>query len=142
MPLAPDRTPTVVAAAPGLCVGLGCTRGAPPAAVAEAAAALLQAAGLAPASVRLLASARRKQDEPALCQWAAALCVPFITFDDATLAAQPVATRSARVRAATGLDSVAEAAALAAAAAGELLLTRRSAALPGGHFLTLAVARG
>ena len=63
----------------------------------------------------------------------------FVSFDDATLAAQPVTTRSARVQAAIGLPSVAEAAALAAAGPTDLLLTRRTAALPGGHHLTLAV---
>lgn len=106
-----------------------------------AAAAMLEAAGLAPAAVRLVATARRKQDEPAPRLWAESLGVPFMSFDDATLAAQTLATPSARVQAAIGLPSVAEAAALAAADGGELLLTRRSAALPGGHYLTLAVAR-
>jgi cobalt-precorrin 5A hydrolase len=125
-----------------LCVGLGCTRGAPPAAVAVAAEAMLAEAGLAPDQVRLVASALRKQDEPALRLWADQLGARFVCFDDATLAAQNVATRSARVQAATGLQSVAEAAALAAAARPDLLVTRRSTALPGGHYLTLAVAEG
>ena len=137
MPLAPDdrRTDPLP-----LCVGLGCTRGAPAEALAAAATAMLHAAGLAAERVCVLASARHKQDEPALRQWAERLGARFVTFDDATLAAQPVATRLARVKAAIGLPSVAEAAALAAAARTELLLTRRSAALPGGHYLTLAVA--
>lgn len=142
MPLAPDQRPKDVpgAVAPVLCVGVGCTRGAPAAAFAAAATAMLQAAGLAPEAVRLVATASRKQDEPALRHWADALGIPFISFDDTTLAAQPVATRSARVQQAIGLPAVAEAAALAAAGATELLLTRRTAELPGGHHLTLAVA--
>ncbi len=142
MPLAPDHRPIDVPGAvlPVLCVGVGCTRGAPVAALAAVATAMLQAAGLTPAAVRLVATAGRKQDEPALRHWAEALGVRFISFDDATLAAQPVVTRSTRVQAAIGLPSVAEAAALAAAGGTELLLTRRTAPLPGGHHLTLAVA--
>lgn len=123
-----------------LCVGVGCTRGAPPEDVAVAAAAILAAAGLRLEAVGRVATAGRKQDEPALRQWAASLGAGFVSFDDAVLTAQPVATRSARVHQAVGLFSVAEAAALAAAGTTELLLTRRTAALPGGHHLTLAVA--
>ena len=143
MPLAPDDRPIYAASAagPALLVGVGCTRGAPAEALASAATAILHAAGLAPEAVRLVATARRKIDEPALRQWAEALGVPLMCFDDAALAAQNVATPSARVQQAIGLVSVAEAAALAAAERTELLLTRRSAALPGGHHLTLAVAR-
>ncbi len=142
VPLVPDhrRTAVVGATTRALCVGVGCTRGAPAAAFAAAAEAILDGAGLAPDQVCLVATACRKKDEPALRQWAELIGAGFVSFDDATLAAQPVATRSARVQAAVGLASVAEAAALAGAATTGLLLIRRIAALPGGHHLTLAVA--
>jgi cobalamin biosynthesis protein CbiG len=136
-PLAEDQRRTEPLA---LCIGVGCTRGVPPADFGVAAASILAAAGLPPAAVRLVATAGRKQDEPALRQWAESLGAGFVSVDDAILAAQPVTTRSDRVHRAVGLTSVAEAAALAAAGATELLLTRRTAALPGGHHLTLAAA--
>ncbi len=142
MPAVADHHPTA-AASPAtrlLCVGVGCTRAAPPVALGAVAMELLQAAGLTPEAVALVATARRKQDEPALRQWADSLGARFASFADEILAAQPVATRSARVEAAVGLASVAEAAALAGAGTVELLVARRIAALPGGHHLTLAVA--
>jgi precorrin-4 C11-methyltransferase len=123
-----------------LCVGIGCTRGAPPAPLAESANSLLAANNFPPAAVRCVASAALKADEPALRDWAATLGVEFVTFDDATLAAQPVVTPSAVVQEKIGLPSVAEAAALAAAAKGPLLLPKQKAALGGDHHHTLAVA--
>ena len=141
-PARDDRQPMPEAAAGRtLCVGLGCTRGAAPQDVAAAAAAILQEAGLATRDVRLVATARRRQHEPALRQWAAAIGAGFAVIDDSALDAQPVATVSERVRAAIGVASVAEAAALAASHEAALLVRRRTAALPGGHYLTLAVAR-
>jgi hypothetical protein len=123
-----------------LCVGVGCTRGTPPDAFARSAEAMLAAAGLALASVRVVATATRKQDEPALRRWAAALGARFATFDDAALAAQASVAPAPGVLAKAGLPPVAEAAALAAAGRSDLLLARRKAALPSGHHHTLAVA--
>ncbi len=137
----PDPDPPGVAARTrALCVGLGCTRGAPAGELARAAEAVLRAAGVAPGAVAVVATARRKQDEPALRLWAELLGAAFRVIEDGVLAAQHVVTASARVRAHAGLDSVAEAAALAAAGATVLLLPRRTASLGGGHHLTLAAA--
>lgn len=123
-----------------LCVGLGCTRGAPTAGLAASAEALLAAHGLPRAAVRCIASASLKADEPALRDWAASLGAEFLTFNEATLAAQPIVTPSAVVHEKIGVPGVAEAAALAAAEGRELLLTKQKAAIAGGHHHTLAVA--
>lgn len=142
VPPAQDHGPTDAddATTRTLCVGVGCTRGAEPAGLAATAEALLAESGLAPDAVRVVATARRKQGEPALRLWADAIGAAFMAFDDAALAAQPVVTRSERLRQTIGLASVAEAAALAAAGVTDLLVTRRKAALPGGHYMTFAVA--
>jgi hypothetical protein len=132
--------PTLHLWARALCVGVGCTRGTSPEAFARSADAMLSAAGLAPAAVRVVATATRKRDEPALRLWAASLGASFATFDDATLAAQPTVAPAPHVHEAAGLPPVAEAAALAAADRSELLLARRKASLPLGHHHTLAVA--
>jgi len=123
-----------------LCVGIGCTRGAPSAALATSADKLLATHDIPAAAVRCVASSKLKADEPALRDWAAALGAAFLTFDDATLAAQPITTPSAIVQEKIGLPGVAEAAALAAAARGPLLVPKRKAALDGGHHHTFAVA--
>ncbi len=123
-----------------LCVGVGCTRGIDPQALAASAAALLRAEGLAPAAVHTVASARLKQDEPALQQWAAALGADFTTFDETALSDWQVPNPSAIVAAHVGTPSVAEAAALASADRKDLLLAKQKAALPDGHHHTLAVA--
>ncbi|MFL5279523.1 MAG: cobalamin biosynthesis protein [Rhodopila sp.] len=124
-----------------LCVGVGCTGGIPANAFAASAEAMLHAAGLAPPAVAVVATTARRGAEPALSAWAQALGATFVTCDDATLAAHPGPTRSARMQARHGLPGVAEAAALATAGSTSLLLARQKAALPGGHHHTLAVAR-
>jgi cobalamin biosynthesis protein CbiG len=136
-----SEPPGAAAQARRLCVGVGSTHGAPPDAFARSAEAMLKAAGLAPDAVGTVATSRRKRDEPALRRWAESIGAHFVTFDDATLSAQPAPTRSAQVHAKIGIASVAEAAALAASGGTVLLLTRRTAVLPGGHHHTLAVAQ-
>ncbi|WP_158258381.1 cobalamin biosynthesis protein [Rhodopila globiformis] len=124
-----------------LCVGAGCTGGIPPDAFAASAEAILRAAGLAPQAVAVVATTARRAAEPALQAWAQGLGAGFVACDDATLAAHPGPTRSTYVQARHGLPGIAEAAALATANAGTLLLPRQKARLPGGHHHTLAVAR-
>ncbi|MQY30734.1 cobalamin biosynthesis protein [Nocardia aurantia] len=75
--------------------------------------------------IRCLATIDRRAGEPGLVAAAAALGVPVVLFTAAELAAVPVAGASARVAAAVGTASVAEAAALLAAAGGELVLPKR-----------------
>jgi cobalamin biosynthesis protein CbiG len=125
-----------------LCVGAGCTGGIPPDAFAASAEAMLHAAGLAPQAVAVVATTARRATEPALQAWAQAVGAAFVACDDTTLAAHPGPTRSAYIESRHGLPGIAEAAALATANAGTLLLPRQKASLPGGHHHTLAVALG
>ena len=119
----------------GLVAGIGCRRGAAPEAILAAVALALRQAGRE--DVTLLATIAAKRDEPGIAAAAAALAVPLEIVEDA--AAQPTLTESAASRAATGLGSVAEAAALAAAGPGARLLAPRIAT--GGATCALAESK-
>lgn len=111
--------------------GIGCRKGCTAEDIAGLLRACLDEAGMdGDARARLiLAAPARKAEEPGIAGAARLLSLPLRLIDDAALhAAQDrVQTRSARVEAAVGLASVAEAAALAAAGPGaRLLLPRRS----------------
>nr|WP_274607582.1 cobalamin biosynthesis protein [Thiococcus pfennigii] len=117
--------------------GLGCRAGCP----AETVLALIAEALARVGGGRLdaLATAAFKRDEPGLVAAARQLGLPLLAIESAALAAVAAAcpTRSARVLAAVGQASVAEAAALAATAPrGTLILPRISNGLA-----TCALAR-
>lgn len=116
-----------------LVLGFGCSTGA----TAEEAEALaldaLREAGLAPAGVATVATIDRRAGHPAAVGLAAALDAGLVAFPAAELDAVPVPNRSARVRAAVGTGSVAQAAALLAG--GRLLVPKRA-----GRAVTVAVA--
>jgi cobalt-precorrin 5A hydrolase len=118
-----------------LALGVGCRRGAAPATVAGGVQQALAAAGLAAGAVALVASVDAKAEEPALLELASSLGVPFATFPAETLAAVPVPNPSERVAREVGTASVAEAAALAGAGGGRLILPKVK-----GSSWTLAVA--
>ena len=122
-----------------LVAGFGCRRGAPAEAIAAALAAALQVAGRAPAALTALATSTAKSAEPGLQAMAAQLALPLTPLPDAALAAAAPAclTASPRVQALTGLPSLAEAAALAAAGPGARLLGPRQSA---GGLATCALA--
>jgi cobalt-precorrin 5A hydrolase len=117
-------------------LGVGCRRDAEPRAVANGVRAALAAAGLAEAAVAQLVSVAAKADEPALCQLARVLGVPFRTFAAEELQGVQVPTPSARVAEAVGTPSVAEASALTASG-GALILPKVK-----GPDWTAAVALG
>ncbi len=112
--------------------GIGCRRGCP----AEAIVAVVRRAEARGAPVEALAAPLFKQDEPGLHQAAILLDVPLLFEDETVLtAAQPhCVTRSAAVARATGLASVAEAAAIGTG--GVLVLPRLT-----GAGVTCALAR-
>ncbi|MFJ5233789.1 cobalamin biosynthesis protein [Kitasatospora sp. NPDC088391] len=114
-------------AAARVVLGVGLRRGVPAAELLRTADAALAALGLDRARVVLLATLDGKLSDPELHQAAAELGVPLAGFPAAALAAVPVPTRSARVAAAVGTPSVAEAAALLAAGPGGRLLAPRTA---------------
>lgn len=103
---------------PTTCIaGLGCRQRTPASDVLAAIDAALAAHGLARRDLGALATITRKQHEHAMVEAAQILGLPLLIVSDAdALAAQSrCLTHSAASIAATGLASVAEAAALAAA---------------------------
>ena len=120
---------------PSLRVGVGASRGAPPAEIGELIDRTLDELRLCALSVRYLATADVKADEPGLLAAAAERGWPVRTFPASRLAAVPVPNPSEVVRRAVGTPSVAEAAALAEPGA-TLLAAKRASA-----HATVAVAR-
>ena len=98
-------------------LGLGCARGADPAALWALVIRTLDEAGVAPGAVAAVATIALKADEPAIREAARRLGAPLRLFDAATLEAETprLATPSAVVFAEVGAHGVAEAAALACA---------------------------
>ncbi|MFF4650062.1 precorrin-3B C(17)-methyltransferase [Streptomyces sp. NPDC001380] len=124
--------PVAVLRPASLVVGVGASRGAPAAEVLALVRAALADAGLSAASVAELSTVDAKADEPGLVEAARTLGVPLTTHPAGVLAAVPVPNPSAAPLAAVGTPSVAEAAALASAPGGELLVPKRlSTSVPG-----------
>lgn len=103
---------------------------------------LQQALRLAAGSARIdaLATAATKADAPQIRALAERLGLPLHAVDADRLAAQQTQTHSARVAAQFGTGSLAEAAALAVAGAGAVLLAPR--AISGDGMATAALAEG
>lgn len=114
-----------------IAAGIGCRAGCPGDEIAGLVRAAFEEAALDEAERRAvqLAAPMRKRNEAGLAAAARRLALPLQFVDDSALleAQDRTQTRSARVEAAVGVASVAEAAALAAAGPGStLLLPRRS----------------
>ncbi|MEU3571022.1 cobalamin biosynthesis protein [Kitasatospora sp. NPDC036755] len=127
-----------IAAAPRtLVVGIGASTGAGRAEVLRLLTDTLREAGLAPSEVARLATVAGKADHPAV-RWAADHLpgVPVDEHPPEALADVPVPNPSAAVGAAVGTASVAEAAALASAPDGRLVVAKRKSARA-----TVAIAR-
>ena len=109
--------------------GIGCRAAVRPEAVQAAIAAALRQTGRSASEVTLMATTAAKAAEPGLAAAARALGLRVVALPEAALlaAAPGCLTNSPRARTATGLPSVAEAAALAAAGAGGRLLAPRTA---------------
>ncbi|GLW69396.1 hypothetical protein Kpho02_16950 [Kitasatospora phosalacinea] len=122
-----DGAPRTPACAPRLVLGLGLRRGTPAAELLRAADAALAAHGLDRTAVALVATLDGKLFEPGLQAAARELGVPLTGHPAAVLAAAQVPGGSARVAAAVGTPSVAEAAALVSAGPGARLLAPRTA---------------
>ncbi len=130
----PERA--VVFRPPSLLVGVGASRGAPAAEIGQLIDGVLAELGLSARSVRYLATAEVKADEPGLLAAAAGRGWRVVTFPAGRLAAVPVPHPSEVVRRAVGTPSVAEAAALMDPGS-TLLAAKRASA-----HATVAVARG
>ena len=107
--------------------GIGCRKGASAAAVETAITAALAARGLGADRLAAVATSSSKGEEPGIKAAASALGVPLVTIAQGELeaAGHGIATKSERVLALTGVGSVAEAAALAAAGSGAQLVAQR-----------------
>jgi cobalt-precorrin 5A hydrolase/precorrin-3B C17-methyltransferase len=103
---------TVVLRPPSLVVGMGASRGVSTDEARRLLDEALQDAGLAIESVAAIATAQIKGDEQALIDLARQLGVPLVTHSAAALGQVTVPNPSEVVRAAVGVPSVSEAAAL------------------------------
>src|SRR5271166_2209944 len=121
---------------PSLLFGVGASRGAPAEQIGQLIDGTLAELGLSAESVRYIATADVKADEPGLLAAAAERGWPVVTFPAGRLAAVPVPNPSEVVRRAVGTPSVAEAAALVEPGV-TLLAAKRASA-----HATVAVARG
>lgn len=123
-------------------VGIGARPGVPAEEVLALVADSLRAAGVTRRALAALATVEARAAEPGIVAAAGRLAVPLVGHRADVLAGIEVPSPSEAVRAATGTASVAEAAALASAPGGRLLLAkRRSAPATGRPAATAAVAR-
>ncbi len=123
-----------------LWIGVGCERGSSAALIEHSIRSTLKLAGLAMESVAGLASVDLKRDELGVLQVAEEHNWPLQFYSVDQLAAQAVPHPSTQVQAAVGTPSVAEAAALLAAQAQDLVMTKQIYRDPSGA-CTLAIAR-
>jgi cobalt-precorrin 5A hydrolase len=107
--------------------GIGCRRGAAAQEIEAAIQAALAHAGIAATDLKAIATGSAKAAEPGIAATAAKLGLSVMPVPDAELkvAGTRVATRSDRVLALTGVPSLAEAAALAAAGPSSRLIASR-----------------
>ncbi|MDX6315240.1 MAG: cobalt-precorrin hydrolase / cobalt-factor methyltransferase / precorrin-3B, partial [Streptomyces sp.] len=127
---------TAVLRPPSLVVGVGASRGVDADEVLAIVETALAEGGLSVKSVVALATVDAKADEAGIVAAAERLGVPLRTYGAEVLAGIAVPNPSAAPLAAVGTPSVAEAAALAAAPGGELVVQKRKSAMS-----TAAVAR-
>jgi cobalt-precorrin 5A hydrolase/precorrin-3B C17-methyltransferase len=125
-----------------LVVGVGGSRGVGVEELLGLVHEVLAGAGLSPRSVAALATVDAKADEAGIVEAAERLGVPLMTYGAEVLAAIDVPNPSAAPLAAVGTPSVAEAAALACAPGGELVVAKGKSAPEGRPAMaTAAVAR-
>ena len=118
--------------------GVGCKKGVTVAEVLAAIETALEAHGLTPAALSLLATARMKGSEAGIIAAGAQLNLPVILVDDGVLREMSVLSHSDLSLAVAGTPSVSEAAALAAAGEGARLAGPRTVVGP----VTCAIAFG
>jgi cobalt-precorrin 5A hydrolase len=112
--------------------GIGCRKGVGAGAIEAAIAAALAHCGLAAQALSLVATSSAKRDEEGIAAAASALGVPLVVVPQSALeaAGELTMTRSERVLLRTGVPSLAEAAALAAAGPAARLIAPRVAVGP------------
>ena len=142
LPEVPADLPVLAFRPPVLHLGFGCRKQCDPAGIPAFIEAKLQEEGLSPKSVVTVGTIELKQDEPLLqalmarWPWAETAIYPA-----ETLAAIDVPNPSEKALAATGSAGVAEAAALASAHGGPLLIEKQRGRLKEGADFTFALAQ-
>jgi cobalt-precorrin 5A hydrolase/precorrin-3B C17-methyltransferase len=143
-----DRYPPTDSSIPRICwhprtlwIGLGCERGTPSSTLEQAIRASLAQANLALEAIAGVASIDLKEDEIGLIDLVQQRDWPLQLFSAEILATQPVPHPSEIVAGAVGTPSVAEAAALVAASATDLVVEKQVLRLPGAGACTVAIAR-
>jgi cobalt-precorrin 5A hydrolase len=127
---------TLVLRPVNLCLGIGCNRGTSAEEIEQVVLSNLQRLALSPKSVKCMASARAKDDEDGLLEFAEKTAIPILFFDNEALNDVEVPSPpSAHAFAAIGAKGVAEPAALLASEGGTLLLKK----IKDGN-VTLAIA--
>jgi cobalamin biosynthesis protein CbiG len=132
-----DICPTVIYRPPTLVLGVGCRRGVPAAEIEALFQHVCQTNGFSPLSLRMVATASLKANEPGLIEFANNYGVPLRHFSLEELAdVSDLPTPSEIVRAKIGISGVAEPAAMLGAGT-------RSLAMPKyrGERITMALAR-
>jgi cobalt-precorrin 5A hydrolase len=130
-----DRT--LIYRPPTLVAGVGCKRGTTLETLESWANFVFETYGFSPSSLAVVATVTFKMDEPGLLAFAAKRKVPLVAYPPEHLDGCPgVLTPSLRVRAKIGIAAVAEPAALRAAGATSLLVTKQK-----GPGVTVALAR-
>lgn len=137
----PASTGEVLLRPRSLILGVGSSRDADPAGLARAARSALGTAGRHPGCVAAVATVDIKAAEPAIVALAAELGVPLVTFPAAVLAGIPVPNPSEVVASAVGTASVAEAAALAAAGPGAVMVAGKAVSDTGDSTVALSRRR-
>ncbi len=125
-----------------LVLGIGCDKQTPADLVERGVASLLAKHGLSPRSVKAVATADIKAEEPAIRELCAQRGWALVTYGAAELDAVEVPTPSEVVKRHVGTRGVAEPAALLAAKAQTLIVAKQVYTEPGaGRSMTFAVAR-
>lgn len=142
LPEIPESIPVLAFRPPVLHLGFGCRKLCDPTGISEFIEAKLQEAGYLPRSIATVGTVELKQDEPLLqallARWPQAHAA---IYPAGTLAAVDVPNPSEKAQEATGSAGVAEAAALASAGGGPLLIEKQKGKLTEGNDFTFALAQ-
>lgn len=142
LPDVPQGVATLAFRPPVLHLGFGCRKLCDPAGIPEAIEAKLREVGLSPKSIATVGTVELKKDEPLLqallARWPQAQEAIYLA---ESLAVIDVPNPSEKALAATGSAGVAEAAAIAGAQGGPLLIEKQKGRLTEGNDYTFAVAQ-
>ena len=142
LPEVPDSVAVLTYRPPVLHLGFGCRKQCDPAGIPEHIAAAIETAGFSPLSVASIGTIELKKEEPLLSALQLRWPQAHTEIHSAeVLAAIDVPNPSEKALAATGSAGVAEAAAIASAHGGPILMEKRKGRLTEGNDFTFALAQ-